>query len=47
MDSIVETVRQLRGEALGMQVPEAEVACVHALGGMMACQTVTILSTAT
>ena len=47
MDSVVEAVRQLRGEALGMQVPDAEVACVHALGGMMACQSVTILSTAT
>jgi acetyl-CoA acetyltransferase len=47
MDSVVETVRQLRGEALGLQVRNPEVACVHALGGMMACQSVTILSTST
>ena len=47
MDSVVEAVRQLRGQALGMQVPDPEVACVHALGGMMACQSVTILSTST
>ena len=45
MDSVVEAVRQLRGEALGKQVASPEVACVHALGGMMACQSVTILST--
>jgi acetyl-CoA acetyltransferase len=47
MDSVVEAVRQLRGIALGKQVQNAEVACVHALGGMMACQSVTILSTST
>ncbi len=47
MDSVVEAVRQLRGEALGKQVSNPEVACVHALGGMMACQSVTILSTST
>jgi acetyl-CoA acetyltransferase len=47
MDSVVEGVRQLRGQALGQQVPDAEVACIHALGGMMACQSVTILATGT
>lgn len=44
MDSVVETVRQLRGTALGKQVDNPEVGVVHALGGMMACQSVTILS---
>ena len=45
MDSMIETVRQLRGEALGMQVTDPEVACVHSLGGIFACHSVSILST--
>jgi acetyl-CoA acetyltransferase len=45
MDSLVEAVRQLRGEALGKQVEDARVALVHAVGGMTACNSVTILST--
>jgi acetyl-CoA acetyltransferase len=44
MDSIIELVRQLRGEALGLQVPGARVGLVHALGGMMSCHSVAILS---
>jgi acetyl-CoA acetyltransferase len=44
MDSLVEAVRQLRGEALGKQVMGAQTALVHAVGGMTACNSVTILS---
>jgi len=44
MDSVIETVRQLRGEALGKQVVDPQIGLVHALGGMMACQSVAILS---
>lgn len=43
-ETIVEAVRQLRGEALGEQI-DAETALVHIIGGVMACHTVTILST--
>lgn len=43
MDSIIEGVRQLRGVALGKQVKDPEIGMIHALGGMMACQSVTIL----
>ena len=43
MDSIIEGVRQLRGQALGKQVRDPEIAMIHALGGMMACHSVTIL----
>lgn len=45
IDSVVEGTRQLRGIALGKQVPGARRALVHGLGGMLACHTVTILST--
>jgi acetyl-CoA acetyltransferase len=44
MDPIIEAVRQLRGEALGIQVKSPQVALTHALGGMLACHHVTILS---
>lgn len=44
-ESIIEAVRQLRGEALGLQVDDPESALVHIIGGVMACHTVTILST--
>lgn len=44
MDSLMEGVRQLRGEALGLQVEAPEVALVHANGGMQACHSVTILA---
>lgn len=44
MDSIMEMVRQLRGEALGLQVEGARRGLVHALGGMMSCHSVAILS---
>lgn len=46
VDSVLETVRQLRGKALGRQVENASVGLVHALGGMEACQSVTILANA-
>ena len=46
MDSLVEAVRQLRGEALGKQVEGANTALVHAVGGMTACNSVAILSNA-
>jgi len=46
MDTIVEGVRQLRGEALGLQVPDVpKTAILQGAGGMMACNGVTILST--
>jgi acetyl-CoA acetyltransferase len=44
MDPIIEAVRQLRGEALGIQVKNPRIALTHALGGMLACHHVTILS---
>lgn len=44
MDSMMEAIRQLRGEALGLQVETPATALVHALGGMMACHSVSILS---
>ncbi|MDP2661854.1 MAG: thiolase family protein [Dehalococcoidia bacterium] len=44
-DSLVEAVRQLRGCALGKQVPGAKRALIHGLGGMLACHSVTILGT--
>lgn len=44
MDSIMEVVRQLRGEALGLQVPDLETGMVHSNGGMQACHSVTILA---
>lgn len=43
MDSLVEAVRQLRGQALGKQVDDPRIALVHATGGMMACNAVTLL----
>lgn len=46
MDSVMETVRQLRGEALGLAVPDAEIGLVHGNGGMQACHSVTILGRA-
>lgn len=45
MDGVMETVRQLRQETLGRRVERPEVGLVHALGGMQACHSVTILST--
>lgn len=45
MDLIVEGVRQLRGEALGVQVPGADVALAHGVGGPLACHSVALLST--
>ena len=44
MDSIVEAMRQLRGEALGKQVDGVKTALVQTVGGMTACNSVTILS---
>jgi len=46
MDSLMETVRQLRREPLGLQVPDAEIGLVHSNGGMQACHSVTILGRA-
>jgi acetyl-CoA acetyltransferase len=45
MDSIMETVRQLRGEALGLQVSHPKFGVVQCGGGMLACHTVSILGT--
>ncbi len=47
MDGVMETVRQLRQETLGLRVEKPEIGLVHALGGMQACHSVTILSTST
>ncbi len=43
MDSLMEGIRQLRGEALGLQVEAPEFSLIHANGGMQACHSVTIL----
>ncbi|MBZ0325616.1 MAG: thiolase family protein [Alphaproteobacteria bacterium] len=46
MDSLIEAARQLRGEALGLQVPgNPKTAIVQGAGGMLACNGVTIFST--
>jgi acetyl-CoA acetyltransferase len=47
MDGVMETVRQLRQETLGRRVDSPEIGLAHALGGMQACHSVTILSTST
>jgi acetyl-CoA acetyltransferase len=44
MDSLIESVRQLRGQALGLQVQRAARALVHAAGGTNACHSVLILT---
>ncbi|MCO5064254.1 MAG: thiolase family protein [Rhizobiaceae bacterium] len=44
MDSIMEMIRQLRGQALGLQVEKPRRGLVHALGGMMSCHSVAIMS---
>ncbi len=44
MDSIVEAMRQLRGQALGKQIENVNTALVQSVGGMTACNSVTILS---
>lgn len=46
MDSVMETVRQLRREPLGLQVADADIGLVHGNGGMQACHSVTILGRA-
>jgi hypothetical protein len=45
MDSSIELIRQLRGEALGLQVDGAEVGFVHGMGGPLSCHAAAILST--
>lgn len=46
MDMLTETVRQLRGEALGVQVPDAETGLAHGMGAALAgCSSIAILST--
>jgi len=46
VDSIVEGIRQLRGNALGEQIDDkAKVAMVHGAGGLWACHSATLLST--
>jgi len=47
MDSVMEGIRQLRREPLGKSAGQPEVGIVHALGGMQACHSVTILSRTT
>jgi len=42
---IVEAVRQLRGEAEGRQVPDANLALVHGNGGVLSVQSTAILGT--
>ncbi len=41
---LMESIDQLRGKAIGKQVPNARVALVHGHGGPMACHTVVLLS---
>jgi acetyl-CoA acetyltransferase len=42
---LVEAVRQLRGEAEGRQVPDAEVACVNGTGGWFSSASTALLGT--
>ena len=43
MDSLMEAIRQLRRQPLGLALPDTEIALVHGNGGMQACHSVTIL----
>lgn len=44
--TIIEAVRQLRGEAVGLQVPDAKVAICHGNGGTLAAQSTALLGVA-
>lgn len=44
MDMNIEGIRQIRREALGAQVEDAETALVHGIGGPTACHAVAVLS---
>lgn len=44
MDIIIEGLKQLRHEAPGKQVEGVEIALIHGNGGIMACESVAILS---
>jgi acetyl-CoA C-acetyltransferase len=44
MFTIIEAVRQLRGEAVGLQVPDCEVALAHGSGGALSTAATLILS---
>lgn len=45
MDSSIELIRQLRGEALGLQIDDPHVGFVHGMGGPSSCHAAAILST--
>ena len=45
MDSMIEVIRQLRKEALGLPVTNPKVGLIQCGGGMLACHTVSILGT--
>lgn len=44
MDMIIEGIKQLRSEAPGKQVGGAEIGLIHGNGGIMACESLAILS---
>lgn len=43
MNAVIECLRQLTGEPLGRQVPDAETGLVHGIGSTCACHSTTIL----
>ncbi|MFC9837901.1 thiolase family protein [Rhodococcus sp. NPDC127530] len=45
MDTMIEVARQMRGEALGLQVPDCRLGIIQNQGGPLAYNTVTVLST--
>ena len=41
--TVIEAVRQLRGQAVGLQVPDARIALCHGNGGTLAAQSTALL----